>query len=49
MDTAIEALKAHKSQVDQEHAGEWFRQGRIDTGKKVGMAYAEGFKRISLG
>ena len=49
MDTAIKALKAHKSQVDEENAGEWFRQGRIDTGKKVGMAYAEGFKRISLG
>ena len=49
MDTAVKALKAHKSQVDQEHAGEWFRQGRIETGKKVGMAYAEGFKRISLG
>ncbi len=49
VDTAVEALKAHKSQVDQEHAGEWFRQGRISTGKKVGMAYAEGFKRISLG
>ena len=49
MDTAVKALKAHKTQVDQEHAGDWFRQGRIDTGKKVGMAYAEGFKRISLG
>ena len=49
MDTAVKALKAHKSQVDQENAGDWFRQGRIDTGKKVGMAYAEGFKRISLG
>ena len=49
MDTAVKALKAHKSQVDQENAGDWFRQGRIDTGKKVGMAYAEGFKRITLG
>ena len=49
MDTAVEALKAHTSQVDQEHAGEWFRQGRVSTGKKVGMAFAEGFKRISLG
>jgi LmbE family N-acetylglucosaminyl deacetylase len=48
IDTAVKALKAHKSQVDQEHAGEWFRQGRISTGRKVGMAYAEGFKRISL-
>jgi len=49
MDKAVEALKAHKSQVDQEHAGDWFRQGRMETGKKVGMAFAEGFKRISLG
>ena len=49
METAIKALKAHKTQVDQENAGEWFRQGRIATGKKVGLAYAEGFKRISLG
>ena len=49
MDTAVKALKAHASQVDQEHAGDWFRQGRIATGKKVGMALAEGFKRIELG
>ena len=49
MDTAVKALKAHKSQVDQENVGEWFREGRIDTGKKVGMAYAEGFKRIPFG
>ena len=49
MDTAVKALKAHKSQVDQENLGEWFRQGRIDTGKKVGMAYAESFKRIPFG
>ena len=49
MDTAVKALKAHKSQVDQESVGEWFREGRIDTGKKVGMAYAEGFKRIPFG
>jgi LmbE family N-acetylglucosaminyl deacetylase len=49
LDAAINALKCHKSQVDQEHAGDWFRQGRISTGKKVGMAYAEGFKRIPFG
>lgn len=48
MDTALEALKAHTSQVDPEIAGEWFPQGRVSTGKKVGMAYAEGFKRIEL-
>ncbi len=49
IDTAVKALKAHKTQVDQENAGDWFRQGLISTGKRVGMAYAEGFKRISLG
>ena len=49
MDTAIKALKAHVSQVDPENAGEWFQQGRIRTGAKIGMAYAEGFKRIPFG
>ena len=49
MDTAVKALKAHVSQVDQENAGEWLRQGRERTGEKVGMAYAEGFKRIQFG
>ena len=49
MDTAIRALKAHVSQVDQENADEWFQQGRIRTGAKIGMAYAEGFKRIPFG
>ena len=49
MDTAIKALKAHVSQVDQENADEWFQEGRIRTGAKIGMAYAEGFKRIPFG
>ena len=49
MDTALRALKAHVSQVNQEQAGDWFHQGRVATGKKVGMAFAEGFKRIELG
>ena len=49
METAIKALKAHVSQVDPENAGEWFQQGRIRTGAKIGMAYAEGFKRIPFG
>ena len=49
MDTAVKALKAHVSQVDQENAGDWLRQGRERTGEKVGMAYAEGFKRIQFG
>ena len=49
MDIAITALKAHVSQVDPENAGEWFEQGRIRTGAKIGMAYAEAFKRIPFG
>ena len=49
MDTAIKALLAHVSQVDQENAGEWFTQGRVRTGEKIGMPYAEGFKRIPFG
>ena len=49
MDTAVKALKSHVSQVDQENAGDWFREGRIRTGEKIGMAYAEGFKRIPFG
>ena len=49
MEIAIKALKAHVSQVDPENAGEWFQQGRIRTGAKIGMAYAEGFKRIPFG
>ncbi|SVC18822.1 uncharacterized protein METZ01_LOCUS271676, partial [marine metagenome] len=28
MDTAVKALKSHVSQVDQENAGDWFREGR---------------------
>jgi len=46
METAIKALKAHVSQVDQEHAGDWFTQGRVRTGEKIGMGYAESFKSI---
>ena len=49
MEIAIKALKAHVSQVDPENAGEWFQQGRIRTGAIIGMAYAEGFKRIPFG
>ena len=48
MDTAVKALKAHKSQVGEEEAEKYLRQGRVNTGKKVGMEYAEAYKRITL-
>ena len=49
MDTALEALKAHRSQVSDEEANEWFPLGRIETARKVGFQYAEAFKVIRLG
>ena len=49
METAMEALKAHQSQVNEEDADKYFPQGRADTAKKVGWEYAEAFKVIRLG
>ena len=49
MDIALEALKAHRSQVSDEEANEWFPLGRIETARKVGFQYAEAFKVIRLG
>ena len=49
MDTALEALKAHRSQVSDEEANEWFPLGRLETARKVGFQYAEAFKVIRLG
>ena len=49
MDTALEALKAHRSQVSDEEANEWFPLGRIETARKVGFQYAEAFRVIRLG
>ncbi len=49
MDRALEALKAHRSQVSDEEANEWFPLGRIETARKVGFQYAEAFKVIRLG
>ena len=49
MDIALEALKAHCSQVSDEEANEWFPLGRIETARKVGFQYAEAFKVIRLG
>ena len=46
METAIAALKAHKSQVDPADADQYFPQGRAATAAKVGLKYAEAFKTI---
>ena len=48
MDTAIAALQAHASQVGEDVA-KYMRNWRNRTGKKVGFAYAESFKRFHLG
>ena len=46
METAVEALKAHRSQVSPESAEKYFPMGRADTAAKVGLKYAEAFKTI---
>ena len=46
MDTAIAALKAHKSQVNPEDAEKYFPMGRAATAAKVGLKYAEAFRTI---
>ena len=46
METAVEALKAHRSQVSPEAAEKYFPMGRADTAAKVGLKYAEAFKTI---
>ena len=49
MDTAVDALKAHKTQVTDEDAEIHMRRWRNGTGKKVGMEFAEAFKVFQLG
>ena len=46
MDTAIAALKAHKSQVNPGDAEKYFPMGRAATAAKVGLKYAEAFRTI---
>ncbi len=48
MDTALEALKEHKSQVNAERAETRLKYWRSEIGKKVGFQYAEAFKRFQL-
>ena len=48
MDTAVDALKAHQTQVSEEDAEVDMRQWRNSTGKKVGFEFAEAFKVFQL-
>ena len=48
MDTAIQALKQHQTQVGEEDADTYMRQWRSGTGEKSGFQYAEAFKRFHL-
>ena len=48
MDTAVQALKKHATQVTEEDAEVHMRQWRLGTGKKVGFQYAEAFKVFHL-
>ena len=48
METAIEALKQHSSQLDPEEAPGFFRQWREEMGKSQGMKYAESYKYFRL-
>lgn len=46
MQTALAALKAHKSQVSAEDADQYFPIGRAETAAKVGLKYAEAFMTL---
>ena len=48
IDTAVDALKQHQTQVLEEDAEVQMRQWRNGTGKKVGFAFAEAFKVFQL-
>ena len=48
IDISIAALKAHASQVTPESAEEHMRAWRSRNGERVGMKYAESFKRFVL-
>ena len=48
MNTALTALKAHRSQLTGEEAEKYFPLGRAETAKKAGLEYAEAFKTIKM-
>ena len=49
MDTAVQALKQHQTQVGEDDANTHMREWRQRTGEKAGFPYAEGFKVFRLG
>jgi LmbE family N-acetylglucosaminyl deacetylase len=49
VEIAIEALKQHQTQVSGRDVASRMREGRSRTGDKVGVKYAEAFKRLRLG
>jgi LmbE family N-acetylglucosaminyl deacetylase len=49
IDTAIAALKEHKSQVTEEEADKYMKSWRSRIGERVGFKYAESFKRFQIG
>ena len=48
IDTAVAALKAHRSQVDSESADRHLKEWRRRDGERLGVEYAETFKRFRL-
>ena len=49
METAIEALKQHRTQVDDEDVGAHWQHWRRRTGERAGFKYAESYRRFQLG
>jgi LmbE family N-acetylglucosaminyl deacetylase len=48
MDTKIAALAEHKSQFDIKDVEPFVREWTAETGKKVGVAFAESYRKITL-
>ena len=49
VETAVAALKAHRSQVSPESADRHLKEWRRRDGQRIGVEYAEVFKRFRLG
>ncbi len=49
IETAVAALRAHRSQVDPESADRYLKEWRRRDGQRIGVEYAEVFKRFRLG
>ena len=49
IETAVAALRAHRSQVSPESADRYMKEWRRRDGNRIGVEYAEVFKRFRLG